>query len=927
MKRLINIFILFCSFLTISISSNAQGTNCFGADPFCTGTTETFPNTTGTPSTGSLGCLGSTPNPAWYYLNIATSGDLNIHIEQYNTAGTPIDVDFICWGPVTDVASGCAGGIPTVSSVDCSYSGSAVEDCYIPSAVAGETYLLLLTNFSDQPGNITFSQTSGTGSTDCSILCGLSGLTAVPSSCDVLTNSYTLTGSVNTSAPPTTGTLTISTSCGGSQVFAAPFAATVNYSITGFTSDGLPCTVTAAYSDDTSCVATITFISPPACVCSVSALTAIPTACNTATMTYDVSGSITFVNPPLGGTLTVTNSCGGSQVFSAPFASPLAYNLTGIPGGSSGSCVVTAAFSAIPACTLTQNYTSPNCCSMTLSSSSTATLCPTSCDGTATVSYVGNISSLVTVVWQNAAGVPIGQTGLTAINLCAGTYIAVVSDSTICTISTTVVVSSTPGPVITSVPVVSPSCNSVCDASITINATGATGYSIDNGLNFLPTNNFPSLCAGTYAVVVENANGCTASTSVTIVDPPLLLANLDLVNNVSCFGMSDGQIFISVAGGTSPYAYSWTGGSALQDPSGLAAGAYTCTVTDNNGCTAIVVANVAEPTQLTVNFSEVDATCFGVCNGILTSAAAGGTAPYNFSWIGPVNFSTANTNAACAGVYTLNVTDANGCLVTNSGITVGQPSPLVINYVLIDNEHCAGDCLGKIEINATGATQFSIDGGSTFVPSNVFTSLCSGSYNIEIQDANGCSASQTVQVIRPVEVVSQFTYSPNPPDLFNTSVQFTNLSTGIVNSMWTFDDLGTSSQFSPQFDFPLYVADTYYVCLSVVNDSGCVDTSCLNVIVNDYMYIYLPNSFTPNGDGMNDMFIPVVNMMDKDYYKFYIFNRWGELIFSTTDPTKGWDGTQKGVKSKEDVYVWKIQGRSTLSTEKKEWIGHVNLLR
>ncbi len=926
MKLIFKIFLFLSTWFFVK-NSSAQGVDCFNADPFCTGSTENFPNVTGDPGLGSIGCLGSSPNPAWYYLNIATSGDINIHIEQYDLFGSPIDVDFICWGPVTSVATGCGTGIPATSSVDCSYSAAAVEDCYIPTALAGETYILLLTNFADQPGNITFSQTSGTGATDCSILCGLSGLTAVPGFCDVFTNTYTLDGSLNLATPPTTGTLTVSTSCGGSQVFAAPFPATINYSILGMPADGSPCTVTVSLSADTSCTATTTFIAPLGCTCSISSVTASPTACNLVTMSYDVSGVITFVNSPPAGNLTVSSSCGGSQVFSAPFTSPLAYTITGIPGGSSGPCTITAVFSAIPACTLPQNYTSPNCCAMTVNTVSTPALCASTCDGTATATFAGNISSSVTIVWQDALGNPIGQTGSTATGLCPGTYIASVSDSTICTVTSTIVVGALNDPTIDAVNITLPSCNGVCDAVINLVTTNADQFSINNGATFSASPTFNSLCDGNYIIIITNPNGCTATQTVTITDPLLLVVNLNSVSNVLCTGQSNGSISISVGGGTFPFTYSWTGGSTLQNPTGLPAGSYTGVVIDANGCTATVIANITEPTPLTFSFTETDATCYGQCNGILTSAAAGGTTPYNFAWTGPINFNTANSNVACAGVYTLLVTDNNGCSVTSAPITVGQPAPLVINYVLIDNEKCYNDCNGKIEINATGATFYSIDNGATFGVSTIFSPLCAGTYTIVIQDVLGCNATQTVNVISPAQVISDFTFTPNPADLFNTTVQFTNLSQAATMYNWTFDSLGFSGQFSPVFDFPLYVADTYYVCLAVVNDSGCVDTTCLNVPVNDYTFIYLPNTFTPNGDGNNDIFIPFVNLIDNSSYQFLIFNRWGEVIFSTDDPTKGWDGTHNQIKSKEDVYVWKVKAKSALNAEKKEWVGHVNLLR
>jgi hypothetical protein len=148
---------------------------CATAQSFCTSTTPTtVPNITGQPNTaggGVFGCLFTIPNPTYYYLQIQNSGNINITISQTSTTGTPLDVDFIVWGPFTSLGAACSG--LTTTNVDCSYSTSAVEVADIPNAVAGQYYLFLVTNFSDQAGSITYQQTGGTGSSNCGIVCTL----------------------------------------------------------------------------------------------------------------------------------------------------------------------------------------------------------------------------------------------------------------------------------------------------------------------------------------------------------------------------------------------------------------------------------------------------------------------------------------------------------------------------------------------------------------------------------------------------------------------------------------------------------------------------------------------------------------------------------------------------------------------------------
>ncbi|MGE3654649.1 MAG: hypothetical protein AB7G22_11040, partial [Flavobacteriales bacterium] len=169
-------------FLTI-VSSNSygQGATCASADPFCTGSTYTFPNNTGTSSESgnNYDCLDTQPNPAWYYMEIATGGSMDIGISQTSNSGGGIDVDFILYGPYSNLAQamsycGNHGNASTAADpnqiVDCSYSPSATETANITGALPGQVYVMLLTNYSNQAGNITFSQTGGTASTNCAIV-------------------------------------------------------------------------------------------------------------------------------------------------------------------------------------------------------------------------------------------------------------------------------------------------------------------------------------------------------------------------------------------------------------------------------------------------------------------------------------------------------------------------------------------------------------------------------------------------------------------------------------------------------------------------------------------------------------------------------------------------------------------------------------
>jgi gliding motility-associated-like protein len=162
----------------IGFQAFTQGTQCEQADPFCSSDAFTFPNNySGTSAqTGPFyDCLASVPNPAWYYLFIDNSGTLNFQISQVSTSGQGIDVDFICYGPFNNPVTACQAELTSPNVVACSYSPNATESFTIPNAQAGEYYIVLITNYSGQQGDITFQQTNagqaGSGTTDCSIVC------------------------------------------------------------------------------------------------------------------------------------------------------------------------------------------------------------------------------------------------------------------------------------------------------------------------------------------------------------------------------------------------------------------------------------------------------------------------------------------------------------------------------------------------------------------------------------------------------------------------------------------------------------------------------------------------------------------------------------------------------------------------------------
>lgn len=477
-------------------------------------------------------------------------------------------------------------------------------------------------------------------------------------------------------------------------------------------------------------------------------------------------------------------------------------------------------------------------------------------------------------------------------------------------------------------------CNGICDGSISLETTTpGNQFSFDGGTSFISDSVATGLCAGTYAVVVMGPSGCQVNTTITITEPTLLTANISSVTNVSCFGLSDGQLSATASGGTLPYTYLWDDACAQTSPvcgnSCVPAGNYCVTVTDSAGCTAQYCEVVTEPAQLSITFMAVDASCYGACDGSATVIPNGGVVPYSYNWNGISGTGTTTTQATglCAGTYNLEVTDANGCTVDTLNFLIDQPVQPVIQGVTAIPVSCYGVCDGQIDITGTNIASFSIDNGTTFQASSTFSNLCAGIYQIAAQDVNGCTVFDNTTINTPGAVSAYYTADPQPASLFSPTVNFTNASNGAVNYVWDFAGLGTSSLTNPSFTFPNDTGRVYYVCLTAINTNGCTDDFCMNIIINEEFVLYAPNAFTPDGNGVNDIFYVYGNDIDPEYFTLYIFDRWGELIYTSNSLSAGWDGTFKGQKVPNDVYVWRVQTQSLATEKYYEKNGHVTLIR
>ncbi len=293
------------------------------------------------------------------------------------------------------------------------------------------------------------------------------------------------------------------------------------------------------------------------------------------------------------------------------------------------------------------------------------------------------------------------------------------------------------------------SCGGNEDGSIDLMPTGGTGtltFAWDNGAT---TEDLSDLAAGIYTVTVTDENGCTATNDFTIDAQPGLEITEDMVTDVSCFGFGDGAIFITVTGGTGVYQYNWSDGQVTEDAVNLDGGEYTVTVIDGNDCTATLTTTVAEPTQIAVDIEGQNVLCNGEETGTLTVNAAGGAGDYTYLWSN--DETTQIVENLPAGIYTVTVTDGNGCGAGNFA-DVEEPEPLTAMSLGFD-VNCFGAADGSAVANffgGAGEYTYEWSNGATEM---IVTGLPNGTYTVTATDANGCALTDEVTINQPEEVV------------------------------------------------------------------------------------------------------------------------------------------------------------------------------
>lgn len=341
--------------------------------------------------------------------------------------------------------------------------------------------------------------------------------------------------------------------------------------------------------------------------------------------------------------------------------------------------------------------------------------------------------------------------------LCAGPYTLYVKDSNSCIATLADTITQPSLFRLSVVSITEPSCFGGSDGQITVNGSGGTPiylYDINLGAP-TPTGTFSGLSSGIYILGGGDSHICLDSLHLILGQPALLAADTLSTVGVSCYGAHNGEISLTVSGGTYPYTYVWTGAPFISDSlaTGLDTGTYTAYITDAHGCRDSVTASISQPSPLQLSVVSTDSVnCHGGNDGGVTVSASGGSPAYQYALDGSSSYQSGSTfSGLSGGTHTITVKDAHNCDTTIS-FQIYEPALLQPSALYKRNVSCNGLCNGVIALSASGGTppySYSNNGGISYTPIDSFTALCAGAYSFQVRDAHNCTTVFLDTVIQP----------------------------------------------------------------------------------------------------------------------------------------------------------------------------------
>jgi gliding motility-associated-like protein len=473
-----------------------------------------------------------------------------------------------------------------------------------------------------------------------------------------------------------------------------------------------------------------------------------------------------------------------------------------------------------------------------------------------------------------------------------------------------------------------------CDSIVMLNLTVNPEYEVLLQENICENESFPVggetfAQTGIYTIPLTTASGCDSVVTLELSVFPCELQFANEVSDVSCFNETDGSLAFEVLVGTPPYTFTWqalpggvpngTGsidGNNLEEVIGqLPAGTYRIDVVDSSpfeisGSFQVVVAQ-PEPVNIELLLSEYNqfnVSCATETDGFVSGIITGGVPPYNYTWSNGSRLE--GIDELGAGTYSLTVTDANGC-TASAEATLIEPEGLGV-ALSITNPLCFGDVAGVVSVDsvAGGVTPYvyGID-GSPMSGSPLFTNLTIGTHLVQVQDANGCTELQEIVVNQPEELLVNLGADTTIElgNSFELDAETTN-DDMIAQYIWRIDTAALPTCLDCRQ--PLITPqETMSYFVTVVDENNCQASDQITVFVDKDRDVYIPNVFSPNLDGSNDIFTIFAGSEVLRVNSFQVYNRWGESMFEVygfpaNDPIYGWDGRHRGEMMNGGVYVY-----------------------
>jgi gliding motility-associated-like protein len=382
---------------------------------------------------------------------------------------------------------------------------------------------------------------------------------------------------------------------------------------------------------------------------------------------------------------------------------------------------------------------------------------------------------------------------------------------------------------------------------------------------------------------------------------------------------------------TSPSTVSIDGDIMTIDPAEPGSYDYSYEVVDDYGCAYEDEIAVEVTSFIELGSSETENDYCGQSIGTAEIQGTGGTPQYAYYW-SSLNENTALVEDLQFGFYNYSITDQLGCTYEGT-IEVGNDvAELLLEVTSFENDAC-NQGVGQININPlNGLGPYTYDWNHPSANGNPATNLNQGLYSVDVSDIGGCVGTITQYIDNILGPNANFHQNFDTVIYVHGDVNFVDISyaaeqTNIASWFWSFGDGDFSTSQNPSHDFDQI--SEYLVELTVTDANGCEDTYSSSVVAVEDYFIWAPNAFSPNGDDLNEIFRPIIQNFILSSFNFYIYDRWGKLVYQSDNYYSGWDGIRmnNGIAADTDSYYSYVVKFNTHHNVLVEYTGVVLIIR